>query len=60
VQVVGGAEAQDAALVLGQAVDPAPGGPVEGALFPVVEEEVLAEVFPQLLEEIAQMADDGV
>jgi hypothetical protein len=58
--VVGGAEADNAALVLRHAIDPGPGGPVEGHFLSVTEEEILAEVLAQVLEEKAQVADDGV
>ena len=60
VQVVGRAEADDAALVLRQAIHPAARGAVEGHLVAVAGEEVLAEVFAELLEEIAEAADDRV
>jgi len=59
-QVVGGAETQHAPFIFGQTIDPAPGSPVKGALFPVIEEKILAEIFPQALEEVAQMADHRV
>ena len=59
-QVVCRAETNDAALVLGQPVHPGAGGAVEGHLGAVAEKKILAEVFAQLLEEVAQVADDGV
>lgn len=59
-QSVGGAETDVAALVLGEAIDPSAGGPVEGHFLAVVEKEILAEVFAETLEEIAQVADDRV
>src|SRR5882672_9672519 len=59
-QVVGRAEADDAALVLRQAIDPAARRAVERHLVAVAGEEVLAEVFAELLEEIAEAPDDRV
>ena len=59
--VVGRAEADDAALVLlRHAVDPAARRAVERHLVAVAGEEVLAEVFALLLEEVAQVPDDRV
>src|SRR5439155_3939706 len=60
VQVVGRAEADDAAFVLRQAVYPAARRAVERHLLAVAGEEVLAEVFAELLEEVAEAPDDGV
>ena len=45
--MLGGTEAEDAALVLGQPIDPAARGVVEGHLLAVAEEEVLPEVFAE-------------
>ena len=56
-QVVGRAETQHAALVLGHAIDPAACRPVEGPFVAVTEEKVLPEVFAELLEKVAQAAD---
>ena len=60
VQVVGRAEADHAALVLRQAVDPAARRAVERHLVAVAGEEILAEVLAHLLEEVAQPADHRV
>jgi hypothetical protein len=60
VQRIGRPETDDAAFVLGQPVDPAARGAVERHLVAVADEEVLAEVFAELLEEIAQMSHDRV
>ena len=60
VEVVGRAETEHAALVLGHAVDPGARRPVEGHFVAVAEEEVLAEIFAQALEEEAQVADHRV
>src|SRR5712691_12623468 len=60
VGIVGGAEADHPALGLGKAVHPAARGAVEGQLFPVVQEEVLTEIFTLLLQQVAQMADDRI
>jgi len=59
-EVVGRAEADDAAFVLRQAVHPAARGAVEGHLVAVAGEEVLPEVLAQLLEEVAQPPDDRI
>ncbi len=59
-QVVGGAEADDAALVLGEPVDEGARRPVERHLRAVAGEEILAEVLAQILEEEAQPPDDRV
>jgi hypothetical protein len=60
VQVVGRAEADHAALVLRQPVDPAARRAVERHLVAVAGEKVLAEILADLLEEVAQVADDRV
>src|SRR6266704_1601140 len=60
VGVVGRPETDHAALGLRQAVDPAASGAVEGQFFAVVHEEILPEVLALLLEEIAQVPDDGI
>src|SRR5690606_11388065 len=60
VDVVGRAETQHAAFVLGEAIDPAARGAVEGHLVAIAEKEILTEVFAKLLEEIAQAPDDGI
>jgi len=49
-----------ASFVLGEAVDPTPGGAVERHLVAVAGEEVLAEILAELLEEVAQPADHRV
>ena len=60
VQIVSGAEADGAAFVLRQAIHPAARRAVERHLVAIAGEEVLAEVFAELLEEIAQPADDRI
>ena len=57
VDVVGRTKTDDATLVLGQAINPAAGGPVKGHFFPIVKEEILAEIFTKRFKEIAQMPD---
>ena len=59
-QIIGGAKADNAALVLGLAVDPRAGGAVKRHLAAVTGEKILAEVFTEILKEVAQPPDQRI
>ena len=59
-QIVGRAEADDAAFVLGLLVDPPAGRPVERHFVAVAGEKVLAEILAHLLEKKPHAPDDRI
>src|SRR6185437_10182546 len=53
-------EPDDAALVLCILVHPSPGCAIERHFIPVAGKEILAKIFPLLLEEKSQMTNNGI